>query len=368
MQQLAEVLSNFLQTRARLGGKATRIDSPDQQSIFVDLPEYFRRLLVKMGRLHEFEIEGSVGNGNMSRVPWVAIFNKKITTSAQEGYYIVLLFSEDMSGCFLSLNQGVTEMGKQYTRRLANKKMVEAAVFSLEFLSKHPEALYGVIDLHATLDLGRGYEFGAIESFYYRRTELPTEAELEIHFLALLSNYDSLFRAVGNDLKKIAPITEAEFQDAVLEKASSASKLTETAEGAGGMDLPEQKMIAGKLIYPRNPSVAARALRAARFACELDNAHWTFESRAAARPYVEAHHLIPMNQQSRFAVSLDVEENIVCLCATCHRMLHFGHSTSRNPTIKKLLDARIERLASREISVSSAELLNFYSRKQTVDE
>ncbi len=368
LQELADVLTHFLPTRAKLGGSARIIDSPDQLSVLQKLPNFFSQLLAKNGRLQEFVVKGSIGKGNIARVPWVGIFNKTITTSAEEGFYIVLLFSEDMSGCFLSLNQGVTEMGQRYTRRLAIKKMIEAAVFSRVHLEKHPEALYGEIDLHSTLDLGRGYEAGAIESFYYPRTALPTEKDLEAHFFALLSNYDKLYKAVGADLQGIAPITEAEYQDVVLEKASAAKPLDLPSNQDGGFPVPMLKVTGGKLAYVRNPSVAARALQDAGFVCELDAEHWTFESRASSRPYVEAHHLVPMSKQHLFDVSLDVTANIVCLCATCHRLLHFGKPTARNTSIKKLYKVRSKVLSAREIKVKANELLNYYSRDLAIEE
>ena len=59
--------------------------------------------------------------GNWAQLPWIAIFNPKITKSAQSGYYIVYLFREDMKGVYISLNQGVTE----YKINMAIKKQLE---------------------------------------------------------------------------------------------------------------------------------------------------------------------------------------------------------------------------------------------------
>jgi len=57
----------------------------------------------------EYVVTGSVGQGNWAVVPWLAIMNKKVTTSTQRGYYIVYLFSEDMKRLYLTIAQGVTE-------------------------------------------------------------------------------------------------------------------------------------------------------------------------------------------------------------------------------------------------------------------
>ena len=61
----------------------------------------------------QYVVTGSVGQGNWASVPWIAIMNKAITTSTQRGYYIVYLFSEDMSRLYLTLAQGVTETTRE---------------------------------------------------------------------------------------------------------------------------------------------------------------------------------------------------------------------------------------------------------------
>lgn len=52
--------------------------------------------------------EGSAGAGNWADGPWAAIFDPLITETAQEGYYLVYLFSRDLKSVALSMNQGVT--------------------------------------------------------------------------------------------------------------------------------------------------------------------------------------------------------------------------------------------------------------------
>lgn len=56
-----------------------------------------RYLVVKYG----------MGIGRIALVPWVAIMDKRETTTPQKGVYCVYLFKGDMSGVFLTFNQGV---------------------------------------------------------------------------------------------------------------------------------------------------------------------------------------------------------------------------------------------------------------------
>src|SRR5262245_28983658 len=75
------------------------------------LPQYLASIIDEPSR---YLVKGSVGQGNWARCPWISIFDVSITTTAQEGYYPVYLFREDMTGVYLSLNQGVTSIKDRY--------------------------------------------------------------------------------------------------------------------------------------------------------------------------------------------------------------------------------------------------------------
>lgn len=78
--------------------------------------------------------------------------------------------------------------------------------------------------------------------------------------------------------------------------------------------------------YPRKQRTALNALEIADFKCEceFDPTHRTFIRKRDSMPYTEPHHLVPLEYYAEFDVSLDVEENIVSLCSTCHNQLHYG--------------------------------------------
>ncbi len=67
-----------------------------------------------IGDNHRYLVSGSAGQGNWARVPWAAVFDRFVTDTAQDGYYVVYLVREDFAGIYLSLNQGVTTVKKQY--------------------------------------------------------------------------------------------------------------------------------------------------------------------------------------------------------------------------------------------------------------
>jgi 5-methylcytosine-specific restriction protein B len=50
------------------------------------------------------------GQGKYTAVPWMAVMDRRETLSTQRGVYCVFLFREDMTGVYLTLNQGATEL------------------------------------------------------------------------------------------------------------------------------------------------------------------------------------------------------------------------------------------------------------------
>lgn len=115
--------------------------------------------------------------------------------------------------------------------------------------------------------------------------------------------------------------------------------------------------------YPRDPAIALNALKKAKFTCEAAPAgqqHETFDSAASGKPYVEAHHLMPLSKQGDFAGNLDVTENIVALCPTCHRRLHHSKPHQRIDTLLALYKIRQTGLSGKGIKVDEDKLFEAY--------
>lgn len=83
-------------------GSFVRRDIPDKlyESGLVDSDKYL--------------ITGSVGQGNWATIPWVAVFDRTITTTATKGIYIVYLLSSDAKRLYLTFNQGCSEISTQH--------------------------------------------------------------------------------------------------------------------------------------------------------------------------------------------------------------------------------------------------------------
>ena len=157
----------------------------------------------------------------------------------------------------------------------------------------------------------------------------------------------------------LLPDTEGPYQAAATELGTKpTSELPAIPPGP----LPPQGNLSTttKGGYRRDPRMAAEALRNAQFGCELDGSHRTFTARRTGQNFVEAHHLIPMAEQINHANSLDVPENNIALCPTCHRLVHYGRAAERTSIAAKLLQRRTTGLSSRGIVMSEAAIRALY--------
>ncbi|HOR59750.1 MAG TPA: HNH endonuclease [Bacteroidales bacterium] len=80
--------------------------------------------------------------------------------------------------------------------------------------------------------------------------------------------------------------------------------------------------------FERNPLLGKLAIKNAYYTCEYNRQHKTFTSQSTQKPYMEAHHLIPIVFQKamwdKYHINIDCVENLVSLCPTCHKAFHYG--------------------------------------------
>lgn len=88
----------------------------------------------------------------------------------------------------------------------------------------------------------------------------------------------------------------------------------------------------------RNSELKSIAYERENYTCELCGTKNTFKNRNA-KEYFEGHHLIMYNisSQSKYKYSLDISENIICLCPTCHRKIHYADENTVTECVTKLL-------------------------------
>ncbi len=155
-------------------------------------------------------ISGSPGKGNWASVPWIAIFDRFITDTAQDGFYIVYLPKEDFSGIYISLNQGVTSIKKIYGADTKEALLVRAS----DYLSRLGEVddidniILGPIDLGASASrLPSYYEKGAIISKFYDLEQIPNDDVLTKDLYYFIEKYFYL------SIKELIPTSASSLED-----------------------------------------------------------------------------------------------------------------------------------------------------------
>lgn len=144
--------------------------------------------LNKLLNRKDFYIKASMGQGNKTQYPWVAIMNRNITTTTQKGLYIVYLFKKDMSGFYITLAQGITNFENLYK----SKKYDYATKVANYFKTQIDNTSFTSSDIvlgDGKHDLGYGYERTTVISKYYQSNNITNEV-LMADLIELVQIYD----------------------------------------------------------------------------------------------------------------------------------------------------------------------------------
>ena len=245
-------------------------------------------------------IQGSAGQGNWASVPWVAFFDKTETTTAQEGIYVVYLFSEDMQRLYLTFNQGVTtpitSKGKakalEWLRLNADK--IALAYPNSEFMPGEE------INLGES-DLAIAYEKACIYYKEYPKDNLPPNNELISDLNKILELYSQYVADSNTD---ISDISFSDFPGGVIEG---------------------KKVYRSHVMRERNPRIIKlvkqqRLREAEELRCDVCGFSFKEKYGKRGENYIEGHHTLGISQMGEGHKTKP--EDIALVCSNCHRMIH----------------------------------------------
>lgn len=147
-----------------------------------------------------FLVKGSPGRGSKwAAVPWLAVFDPAITTSATRGYYLVYLFPTDREAVHLSLAQGTVAalrehgpLAYQHLRASGDRLRERLA----DFTDRLPETS---LSLGTTGELPEGYEVAHILGLRYDLSDLGDERRLRRDLTTGIEAYRALKARGGLD-------------------------------------------------------------------------------------------------------------------------------------------------------------------------
>ena len=101
---------------------------------------------------NKFIVKTSLGEGNLSAIPWLAIMNKSITEKTSNGWYLVYLFSRSTSKLYLCMGIGSLQFvelsgKKHFVNNTLSKIASASAKFRSTFQEYFPEDIIYNIDL-----------------------------------------------------------------------------------------------------------------------------------------------------------------------------------------------------------------------------
>jgi hypothetical protein len=184
-------------------------------------------------------VYGSGSTGLNAKVPWVLISDKRFTKSAQDGWYLVLLFAEDGSGLNLSLNKNSTRPGEYVSGKwTANplpdheiKRDRDWAVGLLrDSIRAHPE-LTERIDLKTSSATGRAYEKSHVVGRYYPRSALPDEFELVSDLSVIGEFLNTIYNSLDSGSESSETVVHSPTTDDL--ENSETTEYSPTTDGPG---------------------------------------------------------------------------------------------------------------------------------------
>lgn len=245
-------------------------------------------------------VKGSAGQGNWARGPWIGIYNRLVTEHAIRGYYAAFLFREDMSGVYLSLNQGMTAVREEYRSDARSALQARSANFRAKIGTSIDPFNGNPIDLRPSAPTNDTafYELGNICSIFYPAQAIPSETDLTAHLKRMIDIYDRLVDGEPvTDAPDELPATHSTFLDGGLSSRTH-------------------------LRIERNRKLIADVKKRKGTRCEVCDLSFLERYGALGAEYIEAHHLTPLAQLGGRKVALDPVRDFAVLCANCHRMIH----------------------------------------------
>lgn len=171
-------------------------------------------------------VKVSVGQGGWSFVPWIALLDGRETTSTQSGVYPVFLFREDMSGVYLTVAQGTTELkksGRAHMLTHLDDTAARVRALASSELSVRQFALDNTISL-GTGELARDYEASTIVHKLYERGSVPEDAEI-------LRDLDAVLELSDSNIEDLKPPAVDPIDVSSLQEISTAFRLAVDSSG-----------------------------------------------------------------------------------------------------------------------------------------
>jgi len=230
-QEFQFILNNYIDGSVKVDSS-----SPVYKKLVKELPKELTKLL---GNRNDLIVKGSMGQGNKTSYPWISILNTSHTTTTMRGIYVVYLFKKDMSGFYLTLNQGITNFANLYH----SKKYEYAQKVSNYYKQELQDSIFSKDDIHlgdGKKDMGYGYERTTILSKYYKSNNFTYES-LKQDLLNMINCYDYVIKHLDtykydDVIKKVIGYEQSPFVKADVAIQEIKESIEESGESTQDLD------------------------------------------------------------------------------------------------------------------------------------
>jgi hypothetical protein len=145
----------------------------------------------EVARFKNIVIKWSAGQGRWATVPWIAALDSRETSRTSEGVYVIYLFRADLSGVYLTLNQGTMSLLEGRRNVQLRERAAQLRKRSGSLKDSGFEVSEG-IDLKSDAQLIRGYQDSTVAYKLYSRNQIPGDIALLRDLAAVLAVYEKL--------------------------------------------------------------------------------------------------------------------------------------------------------------------------------
>jgi 5-methylcytosine-specific restriction protein A len=228
---------------------------------------------------------------------------------------------------------GWTQFEEEYGAHGGVDKITKSVQYLRRKLRSTSGFQIGRPNLSAQHSLGRGYEAGTVCFKVYPSSALPEEAVLIDDLRNALGLYRELKGLTGaNILNLDVPETPLADPEAAVEELHRASANVRTPEEAQALinsytehvsSLPADVKRRIGQAFKRDQKLSRLVKEAAGYRCQI--CRESGFSQPSGTPYAEAHHTLELSHGG-----LDLPANMVCVCPTCHAIIHHGTQEGLN--------------------------------------
>lgn len=199
LQEILLEIATDYQAEFDLNKDAKQSNNPVIKLIEKEMPKWIETAMI-LDNQQSYKIKGSAGNGKMSFIPWIAIMDTKITTSATKGCYLVYLLSLDRQRIYLSFGIGAQELVKKGTKFTQQRIELMQEVIHAMRQKIHIPISVNLSELHLRIDGDKlPYEVGTVCSKEYHVSNLPTNDELVEDLKQMLEIYNEYVASLSEE-------------------------------------------------------------------------------------------------------------------------------------------------------------------------